>query len=126
MESSMPILQGPVDQLRHDNISYSLAHSAQHPVQDMQSNSSREFNFKLDSISRTYGTHMAMRLASERELFSRNRRLPGLASSNIAAETLSGNDETIEFSDFLDDPQERPIMPKLEVHGLMEIKLGLM
>jgi proteasome maturation protein len=104
MESAnaMPVLQGPVDKLRHDNLSYALDFSAQHPVQSMQSAAPREWSSKLDSIRRTYGSHMAMRLATEREFFARTRRLPGLESSKIALQTLNGTDETIEFSDYLD------------------------
>lgn len=98
----MPILQGPVDKMRNESVSYALDYSAQHPVQSMQSAAPREWNSKLDSLRRTYGSHMAMRLATEREFFSRNRRLPGLESSKIALQTLVGTDETIEFSDYLD------------------------
>lgn len=122
----MPVLQGPVDKMRHESVSYAMEYSAQHPVQSLQTSATREWSSKLDSVRRTYGSHMAMRLATEREFFSRNRRLPGLESSKIALQTLTGADETIEFSDYLDDPQMRPVIPKLEVHGLMEIKLGLM
>jgi proteasome maturation protein len=112
--------------MRHESVSYAMEYSAQHPVQSLQTSATREWSSKLDSVRRTYGSHMAMRLATEREFFSRNRRLPGLESSKIALQTLTGADETIEFSDYLDDPQMRPVIPKLEVHGLMEIKLGLM
>lgn len=92
---------------------------------------------------------MAMRLATERETFSRIRRLPGLESSHIALQTMMGTDETVDFPDFLNgnsyfvghfnekksliayflciiDPTARPDVPKLELHSQMEVKLGIM
>lgn len=91
---------------------------------------------------------MAMRLATEKETFSRARRLPGLESSNIALQTLMGSAESVDFVDFLNgkifpfvvpcflvaydvwreciDPVSRPEVPRLELHAQMEVKLGLM
>ena len=42
-----------------------------------------------------------MRLATEKAMFSRPHRLPGLQSSNISLETVMGTDSTIDFTDFL-------------------------
>jgi hypothetical protein len=44
---------------------------------------------------------MAMTLATEKEIFSRMRRLPGLETSNVGLETVMGVDESIDFPDFL-------------------------
>lgn len=98
----MSVLQGPVDKLRQENVSLALAHTAQHPVQTMQSQPQRQWISKLDGVRRTYGSHMAMRLATEKEFFARSHRLPGLESSRIAQQTLAGTDETIDFADYLD------------------------
>lgn len=56
---------------------------------------------KLDQVRRTHGSHMAMRLATEKENFSRLRRLPGLESSNVALQTLMGESESVDFPDFM-------------------------
>lgn len=97
----LPILQGPVDHLRQGFRSLEQATSAQHPIQLMQNRSDLEWNLKLDTVRRTQGSHMAMRLATERTIMGRMRRLPGLKSSNIGMETLLGTDEQIDFKDYL-------------------------
>ena len=55
---------------------------------------------RTDMIRRTEGLHMAMTLATERQLFPRDR-LPGVKASNIHADILAGKDTSIDFSDFL-------------------------
>jgi proteasome maturation protein len=97
----LPILQGPVDHMRQGFRSFEQAATAQHPIQLMQNRSDLEWNLKLDTVRRTYGSHMAMRLATERTVMGRMRRLPGLKSSNIGMETLLGTDEQIDFRDYL-------------------------
>ncbi len=97
----MPILQGPVDHLRQGFHSFEQAHQAPHPIQLMQNRSDMEWNFKLDTVRRTYGSHMAMRLATEKQVMSRMRRLPGLETSSIGMETVLGSDESIDFRDYL-------------------------
>ena len=85
---------------------------------------------KLDDVRRMYGSHMAMRLATERSIFGRPHRLAGLetgiASQPMSFQTVSGTDEKIDFTDFLNLPNNRPDVPKLDIHSQMEIKLGLM
>ena len=56
---------------------------------------------KLDSARRMYGSHLAMRLASERVQFSRPHRLPGMPSNSLGRDVCLGLNDTIEFSDFL-------------------------
>lgn len=105
MDSSreLPVYTGPVDHLRHGFRSLESEFVAPHPVQRLQTASANSGAWvrKLDTVRRIYGSHMAMRLATEKETFSRNRRLPGLESSNIALQTLMGTDETVDFQDFL-------------------------
>jgi proteasome maturation protein len=60
-----------------------------------------EWKMKLDNVRRIYGSHPAMRLASEKASFSRNHRLPGLQSRNIGKNVVLGLNDKIEFSDFL-------------------------
>jgi proteasome maturation protein len=100
-EQGIPIANGPFDHLRQGFTSFEQAHRDPHPIQILQNKSDFEWQLKLDTIRRTYGSHMAMRLATERQILSRPRRLPGLESSNIALSTMIGNDESIDFKDFL-------------------------
>jgi hypothetical protein len=64
-------------------------------------NETTSWRNKLSDVSRQYGSHMAMRLATERAIFNRPHRLPGLSSSSVAFETLDGSDTSITFADYL-------------------------
>ena len=65
---------------------------------------------KLDAVRRTYGSHMAMRLATERAIFSQPLRLPGLPSSRIAMDTITGDDSMVDFADYLNGTQDATFM----------------
>ena len=59
-------------------------------------------------------------------MLSQQQRMPGLPSSNIGLETVLGLDETLDFGDFLNLPEDRPQQPTFRVHEAMEIKYGLL
>jgi hypothetical protein len=101
-DNGLPVFSGPADHLRYGFRSLETEMNASHPVDMMQrSRNESNWNSKLDMVRRTYGSHMAMRLATERATFNRSHRLPRLQSSNIGFETLMGTDTTINFEDFL-------------------------
>merc|ERR1712035_232320 len=52
------------------------------------------------------------------------QRLPFLQSSNLALDTLRGNDEAIGFEDILNDPAQSEMMG--EPHMMVEYKMGLL
>eukprot|EP00979_Chaetoceros_neogracilis_P008930 scaffold2006_cov283-Chaetoceros_neogracile.AAC.14 len=86
----------------------------------------------LDSIRRLYGSALAMRLTTERvHAANVGGRLPGLdahPNSNIMLETLTGDDVTIDFGDYLNISTERAVdsmKGKSGVHDAMEARLGL-
>ncbi len=85
----------------------------------------REFNARLDTVARLYGVAAAMRMKTEVDILSQICRAPGLSSSFVGLETVLGTDETVEFEDVLNDPQERPDLPMVSVHEKMEARLGL-
>lgn len=99
---------------------------APHPIQGVEKRAAdTDLNAKIDRVRRSYGIHMAMRLATEESVFGRPRRLPGLSSSKALYDTITGNGTKIEFSDFLDDPLSRPTAPPVSFHRQTEIKHGL-
>jgi hypothetical protein len=100
-QEGLAILTGPVDHMRQGFSSFEQSHLAQHPIRLLQNRAEQEWKFKLDTIRRTQGSHMAMRLATERAMMDRMRRLPGLAHSTIGLQTVIGTDEQIDFQDFL-------------------------
>ena len=88
----------------------------------------------VDAIRRLYGSALAMRLTTERKnAMAVGGRLPGLdahPNSNTVYETLTGQDVTINFGDYLNVSGLRPAGPGVgtsrdEIHCAMEAKLGL-
>ena len=51
--------------------------------------------------------------------------MPGLPSSFVALDTVTGRSEIIDHQDVLNLPSERPVEPKFSLHDAMEVKLGL-
>ena len=143
--SSIPILKSPTDTLTHGLNSNNLAAQAvhSHPIDQMQRSShasshNSSSSLDLDSIRRLYGSALAMRLSTERHLASTvGGRLPGLdahVNSKCMLDTLTGEDVSVEFGDYLNVVQER-VESSLGggggrkggdlPHGAMEVKLGL-
>lgn len=56
---------------------------------------------RLKSCSTLYGSALAMRLATERQLHGQPTRLPGLKSSYLGLEVMMNKLDKIEFEDFL-------------------------
>ena len=86
----------------------------------------------LDAVRRLYGSGLAMRLATERRLASSvGGRLPGLDAhpdSRAMYETLTGDDMTIGFGDFLSVRKNRPeggVGGERVPHDAMESRLRL-
>ena len=86
----------------------------------------------LDGVRRLYGSAFAMRLATERSYAAQvGGRLPGLdsnPSSQIMLETITGEDTTMDFVDYLNLEQNRPESARstrFGVHAAMESRLGL-
>nr|XP_009502398.1 PREDICTED: proteasome maturation protein [Phalacrocorax carbo] len=90
-----------------------------------------EKNFQLNqdktnfaTLRNIQGLHAPLKLQMEFRAVKQVQRLPFLHSSNIALDTLRGNDECIGFEDILNDPSQSEVMG--EPHVMMEYKLGLL
>ncbi|KAL4624880.1 proteasome maturation protein [Arapaima gigas] len=90
-----------------------------------------EKNFQLNqdkmnftTLRNIQGLHAPLKLQMEYRATQQIQRLPVLSSSNIALDTLRGNDESIGFEDILNDPAQSEIMG--DPHIMMEYKLGLL
>lgn len=116
----------PVNVMKHGLQSSEHAKNMPHPVQLIEARTKNEEMLHVDYIRKTYGIQMAMTLAVEKEIFSRPHRLPGLPSSTIHADILSGRDTQIDFNDYLNDPQVRPEAPRVTLHEIMEAKHGIL
>ncbi|XP_038673756.1 proteasome maturation protein [Scyliorhinus canicula] len=96
-----------------------------HPLEVMENNfqlNQNKMNFA--TLRNIQGLHAPLKLQMEYKSVKQAQRLPFLISSNIALETLQGNDECIGFEDILNDPAQSEVMG--EPHLMMEYKLGLM
>uniref|UniRef100_A0A8C2UAZ8 Proteasome maturation protein n=1 Tax=Coturnix japonica TaxID=93934 RepID=A0A8C2UAZ8_COTJA len=90
-----------------------------------------EKNFQLNQDKTNFamlrniqGLHAPLKLQMEFRAVKQAQRLPFLHSSNMALDTLRGNDECISFEDILNDPSQSEVMG--EPHMMMEHKLGLL
>jgi proteasome maturation protein len=116
----LPIAQGPADILRDGFSSLEAKMNAPHPVQTIETRASDvDLREKLLRVRSIYGSHLAMRIATEKEMFSRPRRLPGLPSSRASLDIVMGTENRIEFSDFLNDPKNRPDAPRVDFHDVI-------
>ncbi|KAL7517250.1 hypothetical protein ACHAWX_002182 [Stephanocyclus meneghinianus] len=138
--SSIPVMRKPADAMTTGLNSSNLAASAmqRHPIDRMQraaaANGATESPLDLDAIRRLYGSGLAMRLATERRMALKvGGRLPGLDAapdSRAMYETLTGDDLTVGFGDFLNLKKNMPEGGYFggtddSPHSAMEHRLGL-
>lgn len=98
----LPRYQGPVDHLRTGFRSLENEFSAPHPVASLQKGDAEaKWLHKLQTVRTVHGSGFAMRLATERSILSRKGRMTGLPSSSFLLETVTGQDTTISFEDYL-------------------------
>lgn len=127
--SSIPMMRSPVNQMEVGVNGNNLAATAtrRHPVDAIQRSSQQERGFlDLDGVRRLYGSGLAMRLATERQIHSNNGgRLPGMEQSNLALDTVMGKDVLLEFGDVLGRPEDAPIATVKDAHSAMQRKMKL-
>lgn len=130
LSSGIPVMRSPVDEMETGPNGSNLAAAAKrnHYVQELQSTQSRQNRgfLDLDGVRRLYGSGLAMTLATERQLASRNGgRLPGMTESKLLMDTITGKDISLDFDDFLSKPEHNPIATIKDPHSAMQRKLGL-
>ncbi|KAJ3079757.1 hypothetical protein HK102_003531 [Quaeritorhiza haematococci] len=95
-----------------------------HPLEaHLEQYEDTQTRLKYSMYRQTHGIHLPIRLQMERALVSQVKRIPVLPSSNLGLDILMGRDDTIEFEDFLGDPNMSTEM--LDVHGAMERQIGM-
>ena len=99
---SLDKFSAPVDVLRYGVGSSELLAANVHPVKRIEQKRAAGEEFqKLEMSRRTYGVHMAMTLATERQMFQRDGRLPSQTGYSIHSDILRGTENCIEFNDYL-------------------------
>eukprot|EP00123_Amoebidium_parasiticum_P019299 comp24482_c0_seq1/m.46731 comp24482_c0_seq1/g.46731 ORF comp24482_c0_seq1/g.46731 comp24482_c0_seq1/m.46731 type:complete len:141 (-) comp24482_c0_seq1:53-475(-) len=95
-----------------------------HPVEVIQkTHMAAHDEIRLAMLGTVAGQHAAMRVRMERSLVAMPMRMPGVQHHNVGLETLLGLDETIDYTDFFNDPRDAEVMG--DFHVMMEHKLGL-
>ena len=76
-------------------------------------------------LRNVYGTAAPLKLRIEEEILGSVQRLPGLPSSSLGAEALSGKLDDFDFSDALGQSSEESETMPVDMHSVMECRLGL-
>eukprot|EP00980_Cylindrotheca_fusiformis_P011138 scaffold2557_cov121-Cylindrotheca_fusiformis.AAC.21 len=133
-DSSIPVMKQPGNMMETGLNGNNLQAAAQksHPIDELQRRqATHRISFlgtdEEEEVRQMYGAGMAMRLATERRtaLEMGSRGVPGLPSSNLMLDILTGNDMKLGFEDVLNLPEHRPIFAKHQEdpHAAMERKL---
>lgn len=98
--------------------------SINHPLEFTE----KQYSANLEKMDFTVlrnaqGLHAPMRLKMERQIAGQIQRLPGLHSSNLMSDILTGRSDVIDFTDILNDPMDAEMIGN--PHMLMERRLGL-
>lgn len=103
-----------------------------HPVQAaLATSAAADVKARRTLQAATFGATFPMRRMMTESVLSQFHRLPGLPSSGIALERLSGRDTDIGFEDYLNLPSDSPEAPgggwdtMGETHDAMERALGI-
>ncbi|XP_028425391.1 proteasome maturation protein [Perca flavescens] len=96
-----------------------------HPLELSEKNfQPNQDKMNFSTLRNIQGLHAPLKLQMEYRAARQIQRLPFLQSSNLALDTLRGNDESIGFEDILNDPTQSEMMG--EPHMMVEYKLGLL
>ncbi|XP_065885861.1 proteasome maturation protein-like [Dysidea avara] len=114
----------------HDPLRYGVASAKSdvipaHPLEYVE----RHYEVNKEELSyqalrHSQGLHAPLKLKMERMLVSKVGRMPPLHSSNLAMDTLTGRDETVEFCDYLNVSWDTEV--NVDGHLAMEKKLKML
>ena len=124
----MPVMREPYDVMRNglQGAKSAVTHLGKHPVQLIQDNGPTDtLKAKHAMLANTYGIAMPAKMDIECQILSKQRRLPGLPSSRLGLEIMTGDVDRFGFESYLDRPDEQPEAPRGDLHSAMENRLGL-
>jgi proteasome maturation protein len=128
MDGQLPFMRVPHDTMREGlpGAKAGVTHLGKHPVQIIQEQGPAASALeKRAMLANTYGIAMPARMDIEAQILGRQKRLPGLPSSNFGAEILSNDVDRFGFESYLDNPADRTDAPRRDLHAAMELKLGM-
>ena len=127
-DDHLPFMRVPHDTMREGlpGAKAGVTHLGKHPVQIIQEQGPAASALeKRAMLANTYGIAMPARMDIEAQILGRQKRLPGLPSSNFGAEILTNDVDRFGFESYLDNPADRADAPRRELHAAMELKLGM-
>lgn len=125
MASSIPFQSAPHDALRNGLASLKADASTKHPVQSIQDADKQGVKtMQIQMLRDLYGIAAPAKLQIETQILDRFQRLPGLPSSKLGLEALTGDLDEFRFESFLGLPEFNEDVP-VDLHSVMERKLGM-
>eukprot|EP00227_Mantoniella_beaufortii_P014178 CAMPEP_0197595644 /NCGR_PEP_ID=MMETSP1326-20131121/23379_1 /TAXON_ID=1155430 /ORGANISM="Genus nov. species nov., Strain RCC2288" /LENGTH=140 /DNA_ID=CAMNT_0043162029 /DNA_START=85 /DNA_END=507 /DNA_ORIENTATION=+ len=124
----MPFMRMPHDTMRNGmpSVKADISFQGKHPVELIQEHGpSKAVQEKRAMLANLYGIAMPARMDIESQILSRQRRLPGLPSSRMGLEILTGEIDRFGFESYLDRPEDRPEGMRADLHSAMEARLGM-
>ncbi|KAH3834387.1 proteasome maturation protein-like isoform X2 [Dreissena polymorpha] len=97
------------------------AHPLQHSEKHWHENK-KMMDFAM--LRNLQGLHAPLKLQMELNITQKMRRLPGLGSSHVLEESLTGRDMMLDFEDIFNDPDEVPLSS--QPHIQMEKRLNIL
>lgn len=96
-----------------------------HPVEQIQkTNQANTEQARMQMLQNVYGSALPMQMLMEKQILNRLERLPGLPSSKLGAEALSGRLDDFGFESYLSLPTDSEVTPP-DMHSAMEQILGM-
>jgi len=96
-----------------------------HPVEVIQRESKKQADVTKNQMLRNlYGVAVPAKASIETQILDRFHRLPGLQSSKLGLESLTGALDEYGFESYLGLPEYSEELP-VEMHAQMEVKLKL-
>eukprot|EP00245_Coleochaete_scutata_P007140 TRINITY_DN22240_c0_g1_i1.p1 TRINITY_DN22240_c0_g1~~TRINITY_DN22240_c0_g1_i1.p1 ORF type:complete len:139 (-),score=33.94 TRINITY_DN22240_c0_g1_i1:345-761(-) len=124
--ASLPYLEEPHDAIRFGVRSLKEEVLPLHPAEMIQNTYKQHTKeAKMTLLRHTYGSAFVMRAKIEEQVLARHQRLPGLLSSSLGLQSMTGALEDFDFEDYLGAPGEAEEVPSVDLHHAMEVRLGM-
>ena len=121
----LPFQSRPHDAMRLGLASLKDDALSLHPVATIQQElKAQASGQQLDMMRQLYGVAVPAKFQIETQILGRFQRLPGLPSSKLGLESLTGELDEFSFNSYLNLPQFSDEQPP-DMHSQMEQRLGM-
>ena len=122
---SIPLQSAAHDAFRNGLASLKEDVAITHPVEVIQrTHRQHAQTTKLQMMRDLYGVAVPAKIQIEQQILGRFQRLPGLPSSHLGLESLTGALDEFGFESWVGLPSDSE-QPPVDLHSQMEAKLGL-